>query len=606
MRFNQNDMEKIINNITNNAQTKIKAVGYCRYSSDNQREESIEAQQKIITEYAEKNNFEIVDWYLDKAFSGTNTNRPEFQRMLEDVSSNKCPFSAVLVHKVDRFSRNAADAIKYKDILRDFGVELISTVEKIENSANGRLLYGVMANFNEYYSANLGLEVKKGQRINALKCIWNGGTPPLGYDVKEQKLVINEIEAIIVKEIFKLAADGCGYSTIVKTLNEKGYRTKRGSPFGKNSIYDLLRNEKYKGVYTFNKRSEKKSNGKRNNHKLKDDSEVIRIKDGCPQIVSEELWNRANCSREITAITSTNSKHNYLLTGLVTCGVCGSKLHGNYRNNGNKKAYTTYRCNKKSNQLLCDCKEIRADILEDFVINRLIKHFFNESVIDVITEQINLKITESLKNDGQRLTQAKNALEGLQTARSNLIHTLEEIGYNESLADRLNALERQISGYEALIEAEQKQKAQIKVTKNDVVEKIRELKKIMQNPVNIDSTKMVLRQYIDKVEISNNFVEVTFKVAFNFLICGCECEICYNHTEKDYRSNMSDNESECRRTPEKHRNIEKFYTFGSIGNDIVTKRTPNPYRIESSVVEARGVEPLSKNLLLTLSSGGVA
>ena len=135
----------------------------------------------------------------------------------------------------------------------------------------------------------------------------------------------------------------------------------------------------------------------------------------------------------------------------------------------------------------------------------MIKHFFNESVIDVITEQINLKITESLKNDGQRLTQAKNALEGLQTARSNLIHTLEEIGYNESLADRLNALERQISGYEALIEAEQKQKAQIKVTKNDVVEKIRELKKIMQNPVNIDSTKMVLRQYIDKVEISNNF-----------------------------------------------------------------------------------------------------
>ena len=152
-----------------------------------------------------------------------------------------------------------------------------------------------------------------------------------------------------------------------------------------------------------------------------------------------------------------------------------------------------------------------------------------------------------------------------------------------------------------MIEAEQKQKAQIKVTKNDVVEKIRELKKIMQNPVNIDSTKMVLRQYIDKVEISNNFVEVTFKVAFNFLICGCECEICYNHTEKDYRSNMSDNESECRRTPEKHRNIEKFYTFGSIGNDIVTKRTPNPYRIESSVVEMRRIELLSENLFIPAS-----
>ena len=593
MHFNQNDIKQILNNMTSNSQQKIKAVGYCRFSSDNQRDESIEAQQKIIIEYAEKNNYEIIGWYLDRAFSGTNANRPEFQRMLEDVSDKSCPFSAVLVHKTDRFSRNAADAIKYKDVLQDFGVELISTVEKIVNSANGRRLYGIMSNINEYYSANLGLEVMKGLKVNAAKCLWNGGIPPLGYDVKEQKLVINEAEAIIVKEIFEMAAKGLGYHTIVKKLNEKGFKTKKGKEFGKNSIYDLIRNERYMGVYTFNKRARKSLNGKRNNHKQKNDNEVIRIPNGCPQIVSEELWQRANLSRQISSKISTNSKHEYLLSGLVTCGNCGSKMHGNYRAKDGRTSYGTYRCNRKENKLLCDCREIRSKYLEDFVVDKLIKHFFNESIIDVMTKQINSKIAELMKIDDDKIRQVKNSLEGLQTARANLVDTLATVGYNKLLVDKLNALEKQIFEYEKMVETEKEQKIKIKVTREDVKQKIRELNDVIKSPTNIDSTKIMLRQYIDRIEVTNSSVEVTFKVAFSFLLGEVEYKVCYNHTEKEHRFLIENRQSVCRTTPQKHRNIENFDSFGSVGSGTATKRTPNPYRIESSMVEIRGVEPLT-------------
>ena len=133
---------------------RVPAVGYCRFSSDHQREESIDAQQRIISDFAEKNHFEILEWYCDKAYSGRSDQRPEFQRLLSDISDNDCKFKAVIVHKMDRFSRNAADTIKYKDLLQDYGINLVSTTEKISNDPSGNLLFGIMSTINAFYSEN--------------------------------------------------------------------------------------------------------------------------------------------------------------------------------------------------------------------------------------------------------------------------------------------------------------------------------------------------------------------------------------------------------------------------------------------------------------------
>lgn len=534
MRLNENDFEKILNKMQNGNKGKIKACGYCRFSSDRQREESIEAQQRIIKDYADKNGYEIITWYIDRAFSGKTVNRPDFQRLLNDVASRECQFSAVLVHKLDRFSRNASESLKYNALLQDHGISLVSTAERIKDDANGRLLYGIMSNINQYYIDNLSNEVMKGMRENALQKKWNGGTPPLGYDVVNQELVINEAEAVIVRKIFEMAAEGNGYNTIIRELNACGYRTKAGNHFGKNSLYDLLRNERYKGVYIFNKCSKRNSQNKRNSHKYKDESEIIRIEDGNPAIVSKELWNRANVARKMTGRITTNAKHNYLLSGLLYCGECGAKLHGNHRTHGSN-GYNTYRCNKQANQLTCSCKEIRADILEDFVIDSLTEHFFNPEVTDIITEQINNKIHEIVNTDSEDIQLAKNSLNGLKVARNNLADAIAKTGFNQTLADKLDSIEKQIVEYEKMIADDDLNKTKIEITKDDVKKKIAELKKCMMNPKNIEQTKIMLQSYIEKIVVDNKSVQVTFMVAFSFCLHEFWHNVHYNHIVEEGR-----------------------------------------------------------------------
>ena len=537
MKLNNTDIQKIIDQIQDNQSDKIPACGYCRFSSDHQREESIEAQQRIINEYADKNGYNIVEWYTDRAISGKTVKRPDFQRMLKTIGTSDCPFKVVIVHKMDRFSRNAADALKYKDILRDYGVELVSTAERIKDDANGRLLYGIMSNINQYYIDNLSNEVLKGMKENGYKCLWNGGKPPLGYDVDpvEKKLVINEEEAVIVRKIFEMSADGYGYNTIIQTLNSYGYKTKAGNDFGKNSLYDLIKNERYYGVYIFNKRAKRSSTNTRNMRKYKDENEIIRIEGGNPAIVSKALWTRANASRKLSATFTTNAKHKYILSGLLKCGECGAKMHGNHRH-GRTKCYSTYRCNKQANQLTCTCKEIHADVLENFVIDGLMEHFFNDEIIDIITDQINEKIKEITQTDNEKIIAAKNSIQGLKIARNNIVEAITQTGYNQALSDKLDSIEKQISAFQMLIDEDEK--IDIVITRQDVEKKIKALKNDLLKTENIEKTKLFLHNYIDSIVVDNNTVKVTYKVAFFVPIDNEEVEICYNHIVAEPRKSI--------------------------------------------------------------------
>lgn len=547
---------------------KIPACGYCRFSTELQREESIEAQQRIITDYAEKNGYIIVEWYIDRAFSGKTVNRPNFQKMLNTAATNDCPFTAVIVHKIDRFSRSAVDALRYRDVLRDYGVELISTVEQINDDANGRLLYGIMSNFNQFYLENLQAEIYKGMKENAYNCVWNGGKPPLGYDVDpvSKKLIINENEAIIVRKIFQMAADGCGYNTIIKELNACGYTTKAGNPFGKNSLYDLLKNERYYGLFVFNKRSRRSSKNTRNARKFKDESEIIRIENGNPAIISKDLYIRANLSRKISSQLATNAKHDYILSGLLVCGECGAKMHGNFRR-GSTKSYRTYRCNKQSNQLNCFCKEIHADVLESFVIDNLLKHFFDDDTIDSITEQVNNKVHDITNRDYEKIKEIKNSLKGLKLAKNNLIDALASTGYNITISDKINSIEKQILEHQSIIDEYEKGRTEIKITKDDVLEKVKHLKEEILSKKDIEQIKLTLHSYIDKIIIDNNTVKVTYKVTFFIFVDSEEIEICYNYTIKESRKSIHRLSNRTSNNSQNQTDHRKIVDFVSVGTD---------------------------------------
>ena len=201
-----------------------KAVLYARFSSDNQREESIDAQLRAMHEYCKRNKIVVAGEYCDLAKSATTDDRPQFLNMVTD-SKNK-GFDLAIVHKLDRFSRNRYDSAYYKRELKRNGVTLISVLENLDDSPESIILESVLEGMSEYYSRNLSREVMKGMRETALQCKCLGGSPPYGYKVNKEtrKYEIDEGEAEAVQFIFKSIIEGYSYQETVDRLNRKGYR----------------------------------------------------------------------------------------------------------------------------------------------------------------------------------------------------------------------------------------------------------------------------------------------------------------------------------------------------------------------------------------------
>lgn len=225
----------------------MRAVIYARYSSDNQREESIEGQLRDCNEYAKYNDIEIVGQYIDRAFSAKTDDRPDFQRMIAD--SSKKLFDVVLVWKLDRFARNRYDSAFYRYSLRKNGVKIISVKENISEGPEGIILESMLEGMAEFYSANLSQNVKRGFRENALKAKWNGGSVPLGYKIVDHKLAIDEEYSPIVALAFQLCADGYTAKKVYSYLKEKGFRRPNGKEIAYNTVLYMLSNRTYIGEY---------------------------------------------------------------------------------------------------------------------------------------------------------------------------------------------------------------------------------------------------------------------------------------------------------------------------------------------------------------------
>ena len=323
-----------------------------------------------MNQFCRQQHWQVVATYTDEARSATTDNRPQFQQMITD--SSKGIFDIVLVHKLDRFSRDRYDSAIYKKRLKKNNVQLCSVLERIDDSPESIMMESVLEGMAEYYSRNLGREVMKGMKETALQCKHTGGCPPLGYDVGEdRKLIINKHEAEAVKIIFEMYAEGHGYGAIIDCLNEHGYTTKRGHIFGKNSLYEILSNEKYTGVFVFNRAASKKDS-RRNNHAYKTSDKIIRVEGGCPEIIPKTLFEKV---QQIKAKNRGNaghyhSKEFYLLTGKIFCGVCGRRIQGNLRFSGERKnRLSTYRCDE--HRSVCKNKENNKDYLDAYVADLL-------------------------------------------------------------------------------------------------------------------------------------------------------------------------------------------------------------------------------------------
>lgn len=495
-----------------------KAAFYGRFSSNNQREESAEAQLRASSDFADRNNYEIVAKYIDRAKSGTSSRkRTEFLRMIKDAE--KGLFQVVIVHKLDRFSRDKYDSAFYKRKLKQCGVKLISVTEQLDDSPESVILESVIEGMAEYYSKNLARETMKGLMENSYKCLHNGGKPPLGYDVnQEKKYVINEREAESVRLIFDMYISGYTQSQMVNELNERGYKTKLGSVFRSNSIQSILTNEKYTGVYIYNRSAKKDAFGKRNSHASKDESEIVKIQGGMPQIISKEVFEQAQVvmnSRRKSPGTN-KAKENYLLSGLIKCGCCGRHYQGNRRQGKNKPMYVSYRCSYRrlTSSKVCDNKEIRKEYIEEYVLSELERTIFNDKAIPDLVEGINKNLEKKNKVEEEKKDVINKEIKEIESQINNIVIAIASGFMQEELKVKMDELKNRKSELELKLSELKSDEITQVVTESDVRSLLNNFSGYVMSR-NIPECKKFIQSFVKEVVIYKEHIEVTFNVSFS-------------------------------------------------------------------------------------------
>lgn len=396
----------------------MKGVIYARYSSDSQREESIEGQLRECKPFAEKNGITIIGTYVDRAMTARTDKRPDFQRMIKD--SAKHQFDVIIVWKLDRFSRDRYDSAHYKSMLAKNGVKVISATEPIADDSTGVLLESLLEGMAEYYSKELSEKVKRGLTENALKAKFNGGGMPMGYMKNaNQQYEIDPVAAPIVLEAFKRYSKGQNMREVRDWLNEQGIRTKHGNPLNINFITRMLNNRRYMGEYSY--------------------GEVIQ-ENAIPAIVDKKLFERVQqrMVRNKKAPAVHKAEDNYLLTTKLRCGPCGAFMVGESGTSKTKgKVHHYYKCVSAKKKLGCKKKTVRKAWIEDLVVEQVVKIIMD----DALLEQLADMVMDVQGRESTTIPMLHQQLAETQKAIDNMLNALQQGIITDSTKERLDKLE---------------------------------------------------------------------------------------------------------------------------------------------------------------------
>ena len=469
------------------------AVIYARYSTDSQREESIEGQIRECTAYAEKNGFTVVKHYIDRAISAKTDNRPQFQQMIKD---SECGiFDIIIVWKLDRFARNRYDSARYKTQLKRNGVKLVSATEVISAGPEGIILESVLEGYAEYYSADLSEKVVRGMTENALKGKFSGGAIPFGYTINaDRRFEIDPLTAPFVAETFQRYNDGQTMREIRDWLNEKGIKNKRGGPMSFNVIQHMLSNRRYIGELKY-----------RN----------ILIPDAIPPIVSVEIFNEVQekIAKNKKAPARRKAEDDYLLTTKLFCGYCGALMFGESGTSRTGEVHRYYKCATAKKHKGCKKKTVRKQWLEDLVVNQTMQLVKDDAAM----ESIIAKVMELQNKENTNIPLYEKQLRDAESGIQNMLNAIQAGILTSSTKERLEQLEETKRELEARI-AEEKL-AKPKVTEEFIrfwLLRFRKLDMSLkdQRQALVDTFINAIYLYDDKVLITFNYKEGTQTVTF--------------------------------------------------------------------------------------------
>jgi DNA invertase Pin-like site-specific DNA recombinase len=406
-------------------------VAYYRYSSHTQTEQSIEGQQSAARAYAAAQGYNLVHEYADRAMTGRNDDREEFQKMLSDATKHK--FKVIILWKVDRFGRNREEITFNKYHCKKNGVRVEYVAENVPQSPEGVILESVLEGMAEYYSLQLSQNIRRGQLESAKKAQCTGGNRPLGYLTgDDKKFIIDPDTAPTVQTVFRMYAAGNTITEIIDYLNAQGLRTLRGKPFTKNSLRTILTNEKYIGVYTY--------------------KDLIRIEDAIPALVDKDTFDKVQKLLKVNRRAPAHkwSRADYLLTDKLFCGYCGSNMVGESGTGKSGAKYNYYLCTKHKRERACPKKAVRQEWIESLVLDHTVRLLQDNELLEFIAE--NTWQYYLAQDERQaRIDACRAQLDTVTKAIANIVRAVEAGMPAEALTARMTELSAEKAALEASI-----------------------------------------------------------------------------------------------------------------------------------------------------------
>ncbi len=467
---------------------EIFAAVYARYSSHNQTEQSIEGQLAAAQKYAESKGYTIVHEYIDRAMTGRNDNRDEFQQMLSDCAKKQ--FQVIIVWKVDRFGRNRQEITFNKYRAKKHGVRVEYVAENLPDSPEGVILESVLEGMAEYYSLQLSQNVKRGLLESAKKHHVIGGHLPLGYRIaKDKTYEIDPDAAPIVRLIFDKYAAGETMADITRYLNQQGYRNYSGNQFTKNSLPTILKNEKYIGVYTF--------------------KDLVRDEDAIPAIIDKELFYKVQDMLKVNRRKPSHrwSYSDYLLTDKLFCGKCGASMYGMSGNGKMGVKYNYYVCkNHHSTPHTCDKKSVRQDWIEDLVLGEIQKILLDDELIEFIAEQAwQLYLKEDTEQEEIQTLQKQ--LSDIDKGISNLVKSIEAGIFNDAIKTRMDELEGQKTAIKKAL-ADKELARGFKLTKEHILYFLEQFRNL--DFKDRDCQRRLVETFVNAIFLYDDHLKITF------------------------------------------------------------------------------------------------
>lgn len=450
---------------------KNRAAIYARFSSHNQRSESIDIQVENSRAYCEREGLQVVHEYCDYAQTGRNVDRAEFQRMMSDAKLGL--FDYVVIYKVTRIMRNRDEMALARIMLRKAGVEILYAGEEIASGSSGVLQLGMLEVLAEWESAIDSERIRDGIQKNAARCMANG-RKLYGWDIEEGRYVVNEREAAVLRRMKNMLFSGSSVADIVRAV--EGERSKRGAKFNHDTVTKLLKRVQNAGVYKYA------------GHE---------VEGGMPAIWSQAEQDMINSiiSDRHRPRRKIDSALEFPLTGKLYCSWCGAPMSGTSGTSKTGTAYHYYKCRK--------CRRtVRRDLIEDAVVDMTYEAVKRDDVRSRIAATLADYESEQAGDTKPESYFIKKEIRRIDTAFERIWQAIEDGIAPPGGRERTEELKRQKSALEARLHvAEQSEGFEPSI--DDVL--------LWLDDLANDTTPLaMLNEWVRFVEISDEAVTVYF------------------------------------------------------------------------------------------------